>query len=184
MEKLKGTIESYGRWEQLSVYIERIETYTTSDFSLALENAKALLETIGKEICILKGIQLTNTTNFDVVLKKAFASMGHSGGDMVTQISKSLANIGKQMGELRNQIGTTSHGRSLEEIKERNSRVGDLTKEFLIETTVIIAIFLIRTFEAENPSSKWENTHFLRAKFFIVLIQKHTRLNKKRILIL
>ncbi|MGE5558511.1 MAG: abortive infection family protein [Bacillota bacterium] len=70
---------------------------------------------------------------------------------MVTQISTALANIGRKMGELRNDIGTSSHGRSLEELRERNNKVDELTKEFLIDTTVIIACFLIRTFENENP---------------------------------
>lgn len=135
------------------VYIDRIETYASSDFSLALENAKALLESIGKEICDLKGIEITNATNFDAVLKKAFASIGHSGASMVAQVSRSLANIGQQMGELRNEIGIASHGRSLEEITARNNKVDALTRELLIETTIIVASFLIRTFEAENPSA-------------------------------
>lgn len=152
MQRLKAVIEQYPRWVDLMAYIERIETYATTDFSLALENAKALLESVGKEICSLKNVPLTNTVSFDGILKKAFTAIGHSGGSMVTQISRSLANIGQQMGELRNQIGTASHGRPLEEIRERNNRIGDLTKDLLIETTVIVASFIIRTFEAENPA--------------------------------
>lgn len=60
------------------------------------------------------------------------------------------------MGNLRNEIGTTSHGKSLEELKERNKKVDELTREFLIDTTVIVSSFLIRTFENENPRSKTE----------------------------
>lgn len=41
--------------------------------------------------------------------------------------------------------------KTLEEIKERNNSVDELTREFLIDTTVIIAAFLIRNFENENP---------------------------------
>ena len=63
MNKLKKTIEQYGRWAELSIYIGRIETHIESDFSHSLENAKALLETIGKEICSTKGIQNSRTAN-------------------------------------------------------------------------------------------------------------------------
>lgn len=75
---------------------------------------------------------------------------------MVTQISSALATIGQQMGILRNEIGATSHGKSLEELKERNHKVDELTKEFFIDATVIVACFLIRTFENENPRLKRE----------------------------
>jgi hypothetical protein len=135
----------------LKDYTDRIETYLISDFSQSLENAKALLESIGKEICCSKGIPLNSTSNINVVLKKAFLAVGYSSDHMVTQISSALASIGQQIGELRNDIGTISHGRSLAELKERNNKVDELTREFLIDSTVIIACFLIRTFENENP---------------------------------
>jgi len=48
MKKLKKVIEQYGRWAVLSMYVERIETYIESDFSLCVENSKALLESIAK----------------------------------------------------------------------------------------------------------------------------------------
>ena len=51
MDKLKDKISQYGRWALIDEYIVRIETHLDSDFSISLENAKALLETIGKEIC-------------------------------------------------------------------------------------------------------------------------------------
>jgi len=58
---------------------------------------------------------------------------------------------------LANTFGKTSHGKSIEELKERNSKVDGLTRDFLIDTTVIVASFLIRTFENENPRSKKES---------------------------
>lgn len=78
------------------------------------------------------------------------------------QISSALATIGQNIGEIRNDIGTTSHGKSLEELKERNNKVDELTREFLIDTTVIVASFLIRTFENENPWSKKETVEAKR----------------------
>ncbi len=43
MDKLKIVIKEYGRWSELSTYVERIETHIEIDFSHSLENAKALL---------------------------------------------------------------------------------------------------------------------------------------------
>lgn len=156
MEKLKKIIEQYGRWSALTEYTNRIETHISSDFSQSLENAKALLETISKQICCEKGIEFDATASINNVLKKAFTAIGYNNSSLVTQISSSLANIGHQMGILRNEIGITSHGKSLEELQERNNKVDELTKEFLIDTTEIVACFLIRTFENENPRLKSE----------------------------
>lgn len=156
MERLKKIIEQYGRWEALTIYTDRIEAHLSTDFSHAIENAKALLETIGKEICNSKGVTIEATASINSVLKKAFFAIGYTSGSLVTQISSALATIGQHIGDLRNDIGTTSHGKSLEELKERNSKVDELTREFLIDTTVIVASFLIRTFENENPRAKTE----------------------------
>jgi len=151
MERLKSVIEQYGRWSELTIYIERIDAYASTDFSHAIENAKALLEAIGKEICQSKGIELEAGASVNNVLRKAFMAIGYTGSNLVTKISSALATIGQNIGELRNQIGTTAHGKSLEELRARNSTVDDLTKELLLDTTAIVASFLIRAFEAENP---------------------------------
>jgi len=150
MEKLKIVIDEHRRWSELSTYISRIEGFITSDFSLALENAKAMLETIGKEICKSKNVEVRAAENIDLVLKKAFKAVGYSSDDLITQISTSLANIGKKMGELRNEIGSTSHGMPLEELKERNNKIDVLTKEFLIDSTEIVSCLLIRSFESNE----------------------------------
>jgi hypothetical protein len=151
MERLKKVIAQYGRWSDLVIYTERIEAHVATDFSHAIENAKALLETIGKEICQSKGIEVDAMASINSVLKKAFTAIGYASDNMVTQISSALATIGQNIGDLRNEIGTTSHGKSLEELKARNNKIDALTREFLIDATVIIAAFLIRSFENESP---------------------------------
>lgn len=156
MNKLKKTIEQYEHWAELSIYIERIETNIESDFSHSLENAKALLETIGKEICRSKGIPLSETSSINGILKNAFSSLGYTNSSLVNQIASALATIGQQVGELRNEIGISSHGKSLEEIRERNNRVDILTKEFLTDTIEIISCFLIQNFENENSQKPIE----------------------------
>jgi hypothetical protein len=151
MQRLKKVIEQCGRWALLTTYADRIEAHVATDFSHAIENAKALLETIGKEICSEKGITLESTASINSILKKAFCAIGYPGSSMVTQISSALATIGNQIGELRNEIGLTAHGKSLDEMRERNEKIDEFTKELLIDTTIVIASFLIRAFENEAP---------------------------------
>ena len=150
MDKLKDKISQYGRWAPINEYIIRIETHLDSDFSMSLENAKALLESIGKEICKSKGIMLAPDSTVNGVLKNAFAAMGYPKNDMITQISTSLANIGQHVGGLRNVIGISSHGKTLEELKNRNDAINELTKFFLINTIELVACFLISLYECEH----------------------------------
>ncbi len=91
------------------------------------------------------------------MLKKAFSSLGYANSNLVNQVSSALATIGQQVGELRNDIGLTSHGKSLEEIKQRNSKVDLLTREFLIDTVELVSIFLIRNFESRHDRSASES---------------------------
>ncbi|MEQ1599841.1 MAG: abortive infection family protein [Methylotenera sp.] len=147
MQKLRATIEQYSHWKILELYVDRIEAHIESDFSHSLENAKALLESIGKEICKSKNVELSENSSVNGVLKKAFSALGYSNRDLVNQVSRSLATIGEEIGNLRNDISPTSHGKSLDELRERNSKVDLLTREFLIDSTLVIALFLIRAFE-------------------------------------
>lgn len=147
MEKLRITLAQYSRWQPLSMYVDRMEAHLETDFSIAVENAKALLESIGKEICDAKGIPLANAPAISGVLKTAFRALGYNGEQLVTQVSTSLANIGQLIGTLRNEISPTSHGKSLEELSDRNNKVDLLTRDFLIDSTLVVAVFLIRAFE-------------------------------------
>ena len=154
MDRLKKIIEKHSRWAPLSIYIDRVEAFSETDFSIALENSKAMLESISKEICKEKEFELSDNCRFHQALRAACSAMGYSNNALVQQISRSLANIGQQMGNLRNEIGTTSHGKTLDEISERNSRLDELTKEFLLDSTAILAVLLIRAFEESKPIIK------------------------------
>lgn len=153
MDKLRKVIEEYGRWSELSTYVERIETHIEIDFSHSLENTKALIEAIGKEICHQNGIELNDTSTINGVMKQTFKSMGFANDDMVRQISQSLATIGQKVGDLRNDIGISSHGKTHEEIRERNSKVDLISREFLIDTVETVSVFLIRNFEIQQSKT-------------------------------
>lgn len=150
MEKFRTTLDQYHRWQPLGMYIDRIEAHLETDFSISIENSKALLESIGKEICTSKNIQLGANPSINAVLKHSFKALGHTSGELVTQISSSLATIGQHLGSLRNDVSPTSHGKSLEELQSRNDKVDLLTREFLIDSTLIVGMFLIRAFEERN----------------------------------
>jgi hypothetical protein len=72
----------------------------------------------------------------------------------VKQVSTALATIGQNVGELRNQISPTSHGKPLDELRDRNNKVDLLTREFLIDSTLVVAVFLIRAFEERQHTAK------------------------------
>jgi hypothetical protein len=156
MDKLKIVIEKYRNWSDLTTYIDRIETHMEIDFSLSLENAKALLESVGKEICTKNNVTLGVKPSVNSVLKKCYSSMGFSNSSMVSQVSSALATIAQQVGELRNDIGLTSHGKSLEEIKQRNDKVDLLTREFLIDTVETVCVFIIRNYESKKEKKATE----------------------------
>lgn len=147
MERLRFTIEQYGRWKDLGQYIDRMEGHLQSDFSISVENAKALLETIGKEICYAKAVDLGSSPSVNSVLKRAFVALDYANEGLVAKVSGALATIGQELGNLRNDISPTAHGKSLDELRERNNKVDLLTREFLIDSTLAVAVFLIRAFE-------------------------------------
>jgi len=109
MEKLKATLTQYSRWQPYGVYVDRMAGHLESDFSVSVENAKALLEGIGKEICDANCIALANAPAIGAVLKTAFRALGYNGEQLVTQVSTSLANIGQLIGTLRNEIPVDWH---------------------------------------------------------------------------
>lgn len=147
MEKLRSTIAEHSGWAALEEFIERIDTFKEADFSQALENAKALLESVGKHICSQKGIVLSPKSSMNGVLKNSFTALGYTNTSFVAQVSSSLATIGQQMGGLRSAIGITVHGRTMDEIRERNNKVDRFTREFLIDSVELVSCLLISAFE-------------------------------------
>ena len=151
MERLKTILKKHGNWEPYNEYIVRIEGYATTDFTLCIENSKALLEGISKEVCAKKGIELEKNSKMSGLLKTAFRALGYSSTSTILQIGTAIANVGQQMGNFRNEIGTTAHGKTVEELQKRQDSIHDLTGNFLIEATSIVCCFLIEAFETDQP---------------------------------
>lgn len=163
MQKLRELIDAHARWSEFSILVDRIELSRAQYFSLAFENAKALLESVCKEICKSCGKELSAQSSMNGIVKTSFSALGFSNSEIATRISGSLASIGQVIGELRNDIGVTGHGRTVEELRERNLKVDELTKDFLFDSIKTIIIFLIRSFEykqvntIDTPKKEQEN---------------------------
>ena len=151
MEKLKSIIDQHGRWHPLLEYVRRIEAYQEADFPICIENAKSLLESIAKEICTQRSQAFSDDDGVGKVLKLAFASLGYDNTTAIRQIGGAIANIGQQMGILRNEIGATSHGRPLADLEARKVAIGKVSSDFLLVSTELVACFLIQLFETEFP---------------------------------
>lgn len=151
MERLRLLLERYSRWNPYMEYVERIEGYQHTDFSLCVENSKALLESVAKEVCTQKKQPLAGAESVSKLIGLSFGSLGYAPTATIRQIGTAIANIGQQMGNLRNEIGTTSHGKTLEEMKNRSDSINSLTDAFLISSTEIVCCFLIEAFETDNP---------------------------------
>jgi hypothetical protein len=161
MNKLKNVIEQYGRWAEYSMYTDRIEAHLDSDFSLCIENSKSLIEGISKQICQEKEVDLSGTENFNKLVKKAFDAIGYGREECINIIGGSLSAIAHQLGNLRTAVGATSHGMTSDELRKRNDSLDSIAKEFLIDAIEMIACFLIRNFENENPRKIADNNEEL-----------------------
>lgn len=156
MDRLKAIIEQHSRWQPLTEYIGRIEGFRDRDFTLCIENAKSLLESIGKEICTQKGQAYSTEDTAGKILKLAFSSMGYDNTDTIRQIAGALANVGQQMGNLRNDVGATAHGKTLAELEARKDTINKVSAEFLLISTELVACFLIELYETEFPRNHQE----------------------------
>lgn len=117
---------------------------------MCIENSKSLLESIGKEICHAKGLELNADSTFNGIIKQAFKALGYSVNEHSAKMSSALATIAQCIGELRNEIGTTSHGRTIHELEEQKVLIDDMTKEFLLGATELISCLLINLAEKES----------------------------------
>lgn len=133
------------------MYIDRIVGFRETDFSVCVENAKALLETIAKEICQQRGQQLEDTESVGKLLGLSFGCLGYAKTDTIRQVGTAISNIAAQMGNFRNEIGYTAHGRTLAELSKRDHSIAGLSGDFLINAVELVSCFLIEAFETDNP---------------------------------
>ena len=133
----------------LNEYVSALKASPNRNFNL-YENSKSLLESIAKEIS-KREQPLDNNENVSKLLRLSFGSLGNAPTDTTSQIGQAIARIGQEMGNFRNEVGTTSHGRTLDELRNRTNSINSLTDDFLIFSTELVCCFLIEAFETDNP---------------------------------
>ncbi|MBC2702933.1 abortive infection family protein [Desulfobacula sp.] len=152
MEKLRDTISTYDAWEGLSTYINRIETFLESDFISSVENGKALIESICKTILSKTSEPYGETDSINKLVSRTLKHLGIFAENQISKFGSGMVTAMQNLGELRNNHGETSHGKSIDELK--NNKLEKLSAAFLVNSIEVMAVFLIEYYEIEFPNKK------------------------------
>ncbi len=148
MQNLKLFIDNFGKWKVLEQYVQRIETYASSDTSIVIENCKALIESICKTILVEANDVNCENMNVNKLIKCTLKHLGVLNQNV--KIANSLTTIIQEIGELRNDFGFTAHGRDIAEL-EKTSVFTKATSDFLINVTDNVACYILHVYHHEHP---------------------------------
>jgi Abortive infection C-terminus len=148
VNKLKELINNYSRWSNLSSYINRIELQIESDIGAAIGSTKALLESICKTILDNENVTYDSYDNINKLVKKTIQSLNIENPDKISAFGNALVTSIHSLGELRNLVDDSSHGKSL---LDKNRKIDLISASFLISSSETIAYFLIEFYELEHP---------------------------------
>ncbi|MBD2389758.1 abortive infection family protein [Aphanizomenon flos-aquae NRERC-008] len=154
MDRLKELINNYSRWTNLSNYIIRIEYQIDNDITAAIGSTKSLLESICKTILDHEKVEYDRNDNINKLAKKTIHSFNIENPDKISLFGNALVTSIHNLGELRNYIDESSHGKSL---FDKTQKIDSITALFLINSAETIACFLIEFYEIEHPRKKGEN---------------------------
>lgn len=152
MEKLRTILKEYGKWESLEEYCRRIEGYLEDDFIIAVENSKSLIESICKTILEEHNVTYSRTEKLNKLFSNTLKTINIFGKEQISKFGSGLITAIQNLGELRNKIGDTAHGKSIYENKK--NKIGMISTNFLINSIEVIACFLIEYNEQEYPDKK------------------------------
>jgi len=149
MNKIKTVIQNYSRWKNLEKYPQRIESFIESDMILAIENSKALIETVCKTILTEQGEDFEEIGSLNSLMRKTLLTLRILNANQISRFSSGMITVIQNIGELRNRYGDTSHGRNITEIGLK--KFESISSQFLISAVECIACFLIEYYEHEFP---------------------------------
>jgi len=152
MERLRQLITQYSRWKGLEEYCIRIDGYLASDFSIAVENTKALLESVCKTILHEKGAEYGANDSVQQLMTKTVSVFDSDHSAQLKQITRSLVNISHNLSEVRNTVAKVSHGQHVDALGE--DTLDAISAAFLVNSTESIACFLIDFYEQVFPRKK------------------------------
>ena len=156
MDRLKELINKYGRWIDLSRHINRVEYQIDSDLVASIGSAKSLLESICKTILDYENQNYKETDDIQALITKTIKLLKLENPNPVASLGSSLINAMKAIGELRNKIDESSHGKSL----LKSQKIELITASFLVSSVETVACFLIEFYEIEHPRKKEEEDKF------------------------
>ena len=154
MERLRLLIDQYSRWKGLEEYCIRIDGYLKNDFSIAVENTKALMESICKTILQEKEVEYGASDTVQQLMTKTVGVFDSDHSDQLKQITRNLINIAKNLAEVRNSVAKVSHGPHVDSLGEEV--LDGMSAAFLVSSTESITCFLIEFYEQVYPRKKPE----------------------------
>jgi hypothetical protein len=151
MRKTQSFIDANIKWQALSDYVLRIETYRASSPGLVIENCKSLVESIFKTILVEADLK----TEDDLKLCDI--------GSLYKQVKKLLffeekgychiiGSFSNAISEFRNKLGETSHGKDIYTLEKNRTALFDDEIAFLLSTTDNIAYFLLSYYKNLYPA--------------------------------
>jgi hypothetical protein len=150
MRKTQSFIDANEKWQALSDYVLRIESYWETSPGLVIENCKSLIESIFKTILVevnsqtdddLKNCDIGNLYR-QVKAVLFFKERGYS--NIIGSFSNAIS-------EFRNKFGETSHGKDIYTIESNRNALFNDEIHFLLSTTDSIAFFLLSYYKNLYP---------------------------------
>ncbi len=151
MRKTQSFIDANVKWQALSDYVLRIETYRASSPGLVIENCKSLVESIFKTILV----EVSSETEESL---KECSTSGLYGKvkDILFFEEQGYRNIigsfSNAISEYRNKLGETSHGKDICTLENNRSALFDDEILFLLSTTDNISYFLLSYYKNLYPA--------------------------------
>lgn len=151
MKKTQSFIDSNAKWQPLSDYVLRIESYRERSPGLVIENCKSLIESIFKTILVeVESKSEDDLKNCDI-------------GNLYRQVREILffekrgycniiGSFSSAISEFRNKLGETSHGKDIYTLKNTRKALADDEIHFLLSTTDNIAFFLLSYYKNLYPA--------------------------------
>lgn len=173
MERLRDLIKQYSRWKNLEIYLNRIELNLNGDFEVAIGNTKSLIEAICKTILDeRKTYQYTRSEKINKLVRKTMEALNIKQDKTISEFTNGLIKASQTLGELRNNIDSSAHGKSL--LSVDNNPIEELTLYFLINSVETLACFLIEFYEIEHPRKIEKELNYTELNNFNQFLdQKH-----------
>lgn len=150
MRKTQSFIDSNTKWQALSDYVLRIETYKNSSPGLVIENCKSLVESIFKTILVEatpeteESLKDCNTSSLYGKVKDILFFEKQGYRNIIGSFSSAIS-------EYRNKLGETSHGKDIYTLESNRDALFDDEILFLLSTTDNISYFLLNYYTNLYP---------------------------------